>query len=82
MKLREPLQGIKMMEGHIIMHLSMFAVSLFIDDSQYKQGSAILNDIELTSMQLLRWGHLASAIFQIAATKFKLSKSHFFAKMF
>jgi len=36
MKHTEPLQGMKLMQGHLVMHISMFIASFFIDTSYYE----------------------------------------------
>lgn len=37
MKHTEPLQGMKLMQGHLVMHISMFIASFFIDSSYYEK---------------------------------------------
>ena len=38
MRLKEPFQGIKTLNGHIVMHVAMFIVSWHIDTSLYYDG--------------------------------------------
>ena len=72
MKLKEPLQGIKMIQGHVVMHLAMFAVSNTVDTAKYMptEDMPLQPGLELRSLwafEYLRWGHLATALLQLAA---------------
>ena len=68
MLLREPLTGIKMMQGHFVMHLALFTVSyLYVDTGLYKEKDTdfVLNDArqgELDIFYYLKWGHLLTAL--------------------
>lgn len=75
MKLSEPLTGIKLIQGHWVMHVTLFVVSfLTVDTSQYYPGSEskFFKDrdfqtgppSEIQIFNYLTYGHLATALLQ------------------
>ena len=68
MRLKEPFQGVKMMQGHIVMHMSTFLVSFVIDPEEGGYfNKAILDkgQIRYSEYQVfiwIKWGHLVSAL--------------------
>ena len=63
MKLKEPLQGIKMIQGHVVMHLTLFIVSWTVDTSVYDKtplATGLMED-EIPTFYQLKWGHLVTA---------------------
>jgi len=67
MKLKEPLQGLKMIQGHTCMHLAMFSASFLVNTQVYNHVDTNtelgIDDSELNAFFIQRWGHLVSAIF-------------------
>ena len=69
MKLSEPLSGIKLIQGHWVMHIALFICSFVtVDTSSYYPS--VDNDkelgpqIEIQIFYLLTYGHLVTAILQ------------------
>jgi len=67
MRLKDPLQGVKMAQGHIIIHIIFFVLLSLLPflNSGYRPTDA--KDIEATKMQhvaihRLKWGHFATFI--------------------
>ena len=67
MKLKEPLQGINMISGHIISHFAMFFIASRINISDYTSLNP--NDPnnldkveELVVFNYIRYGHLITGI--------------------
>ena len=77
MRLKEPLQGVIMCQGHNIIHWTFFiAMCLFLrddpapnhvrdeTDDHFNEREHIYYNVS-KSIQLLKWGHLLNAIVQI-----------------
>ena len=73
MRLKEPMQSIKTLNGHVVMHMAMFIVSFNVDYSRYynrgesvpkEEGGELYKyaDIEMFTFKTVRWGHLVSAL--------------------
>ena len=45
MRLKEPLQGLKMIQGHVVMHLAMFTASFTVSQKSY-HASPVKIDID------------------------------------
>jgi hypothetical protein len=72
MRLEEPLQGIILMQGHTVMHLSMFAASFMVtkrsyDPADWMKMTAWEKNI-WAMFYWLAWLHLLTALLQIAQT--------------
>ena len=79
MRLKEPLQSMKTLNGHIVMHIAMFIVSFNIETSHYDEayvadetkggGLHAENEItnELLIFDLVRWGHFVCAVMLMAS---------------
>lgn len=84
MKIKEPLQGIKTLNGHFIMHVAMFIVSFSCTTILYTDPDSVPikmvslehrkqitdNMHELYVFYLYRWSHLFTAV--ILLVKFYL----------
>ena len=67
MRLKDPLQGVKMAQGHIIIHIIFFVLIAILPFLQSNYKSTSKSDIEATAKQhiairRLKWGHLATLI--------------------
>jgi hypothetical protein len=68
MKLTEPLSGIKLIQGHFVMHLALFLCSsICVDTHKYQDptNDFMKNDVtklELEIFYYLHYGHLVTAI--------------------
>ena len=67
MKLKEPLQGVKMISGHIISHFAMYIISLRINVSGYYNLDPAEPDFEnkqneIKVFRYLQYGHLVTGI--------------------
>lgn len=69
MKHLEPLQGIKLIQGHSAVHIAMFTASWFIDTTV--SASLTRKDLVELAFQLVRWGHLVSVILQFVMFSLK-----------
>lgn len=74
MRLKEPLQGIKMCQGHNIVHWTFFFAMVFFlkddpaplkflgqSDDDFEDQAHKYRQVH-TSIQYLKWGHLMNAI--------------------
>ena len=80
MKLREPLQVLKQIQGHIIWHIALFICGWQIDTGNF----VVLNaeqGLQLRSFYLLRWGHFASILLQSLAWGLKKSTRNVTVKL-
>ena len=89
MRVKDPLQGIKCLKGHTVMHICFYVASLRVDLAEYtekgkvppgqfdKDALAAEYDVFLFMQQ----GHLASAILQLLAFSFKSCGSHYMQKV-
>ena len=67
MKLKEPLQGIKMISGHIITHFAMFIIARRINVESYKNLDTRNADYEIRvdeyqTFTYIKYGHLLTGI--------------------
>ena len=79
----EPLQGIKLLQGHTAMHIAMFIVSFYINsDNVVKLRD---NDQHFYKLKLaftvVTWGHLVSAVFQILSFWLKSKKYYHLSRI-
>lgn len=51
MRIKEPLQGIKTIKGHCIMHLAMFLVSFQIETRMYVDPDSVPTDLYTPSQR-------------------------------
>lgn len=60
MKLKEPLQGLRMIQGHLVIHLALFLVSLGVDVQNYQKSPIPegLHEDELKAFKHLQMSHL------------------------
>ena len=63
MRLKDPLQGIKMMQLHFLDHAVFCGVMTFVVSKENKDA-AFLDEFEeqLAAFSLLQWGHLLVAL--------------------
>ena len=73
MRLKEPLQSMKTLNGHIVMHIAMFLTSLNVDLEDYtdpagplyEDGASLLSDdqkfYERKVFWSIQWGHFICA---------------------
>lgn len=67
MKLTEPLSGLKLIQGHFVMHLALFLCStICVDTHKYKDPESHFMKNDVTSNELeifyyLHYGHLVTA---------------------
>ena len=77
MKLKDPLMGIKLMQGHLVMHVStFFFFFFFIEECLNTTGR---NADEYKYIILLKYGHLVVAIFQTLQSYLKIYGYRFIA---
>jgi hypothetical protein len=68
MKLNEPLAGIKLIQGHFVMHLALFMSSiLFVETRMYTDQKGAFQQVkwELQIFYYLSFGHLLTALLQL-----------------
>ena len=65
MRLEEPLQGIILMQGHIVMHLSMFSASFMVTKRSYEPAEWVkMSKWDKNIYQMFYWNawlHLLTA---------------------
>lgn len=85
MRLKEPLMGLSIMQGHLVVHLSMFIGSMAIatdrwrktiDLSKLTKEALDLQILTEVSLYKLRWLHLISAILITASIFLKFNNLH------
>ena len=70
MKLKDPLMGIKLMQGHLIMHFTTFLyLAIYVESYLEVTGR---NADEYKYITMLKYGHLAVSIMQIVSTFLKI----------
>jgi hypothetical protein len=65
MRLEEPLQGIILCQGHIVMHLTMFVASFMVTKKSFDHDYSKLSHWDKNIYSMFYWGawlHLATAI--------------------
>lgn len=86
MRLKEPLMGIDLMQGHFVMHMAMFCVSFYVDVNFMTEAdkAKFIKDHDATTSKgflssfdafyKLRWTHffIGVSIFTEQALKFNL----------
>ena len=79
MKLKDPLMGIKLMQGHIVMHLTCsLYIAIFIEDVLDITGrNATFGEYE--HIWLLKYGHFVVALMQTLQTFLKIYHRRFLA---
>ena len=83
MRVKDPLQGIKSLKGHTVMHVCFYISALYVarDIPKEQEIEDNILIIEKNVFLLVHWGHLVSAILQLLAFFFKARGSHFMQKM-
>ena len=77
MKLKDPLMGIKLMQGHLVMHVSTFLyLAFFIEECLDVTGRFA---DEYKYIKLLKYGHLIVAIMQTLQSYLKIYNYRFLA---
>ena len=67
MKLTEPLSGLKLIQGHFVMHLALFLCStICVDTHKYQDPEShfMKNDVTANELEIfyyLHYGHLVTA---------------------
>ena len=70
MKLKDPLMGIKLMQGHLIMHFTTFLyLALFVEQYLSVTGR---NADEYKYIRILKYSHLAVSIMQMVSSYLKI----------
>lgn len=81
MRIKEPLQAIKTLKGHFIMHVAMFIVSFQVETRMYVDPGSVDTKLytpaqraqterghyEVYIFWFLRWGHLITALLLLAS---------------
>ena len=84
MKLKEPLQGINMISGHIISHFAMFMIASRINISKYNLLKPTDTDYiemkdELIAFNYIKYGHLITGILQMLGIQLKHKRQFVYA---
>jgi len=77
MRLKDPLQGIKMIQGHTIIHIAMFISSFIIDAHPADEppaGDPCYLELQIKAFLILRWSHFTLAILQSLSFILKMKK--------
>ena len=80
MKLKEPLQVLKQIQGHIVWHVAIFIVGWRIDTTNFMEINEDQGRQRL-AFNLLRWGHFSSVILQSMAWGLKKKTRNVTVKM-
>jgi len=79
MRLKDPLQGLKMGQLHFITHISFFMVMILMidieaakpDDKEENVEEIDQFELRVNAFETLKWGHLLMAIFQVGCMVLK-----------
>lgn len=92
MRLKEPLQSMKTLNGHIVMHIAMFLTSLNVDLTDYtnpsgplyEDGASLLSDdqkfYERKVFWCIKWGHFICATLLVIIFILKTRDEYIFSK--
>ena len=85
MKLKDPLQGVKMAQGHIVVHITFFLIQQFCVDTAPRDGATqeMLDKHAdyLKCFNLLKWGHLYMFLAAVAGLYMKRAERHTLAQL-
>jgi hypothetical protein len=81
MRLKDPLQGVKMAQGHIIIHFIFFVLISLLPVLKEGYNSTSQKDVEAVDKQhvalhLLKWGHFVTFI--VVVISLILKKNHMY----
>ena len=88
MRLKEPLMGLSIMQGHLVVHLSIFVGSMCIDQERWKNTVDIsslkkevltLQNKTQESLIIMRWLHFLSASMILTTIFLKVNRLHDYA---